>query len=73
MYTALMANDDYEEGVRDGRLTSLERRADNTDLRGDNHERRLVHLERIVFGMLAIVTFTSVWPEIAEFLNAIPK
>jgi hypothetical protein len=71
--TESKSSHDYEEGVRDGRLSALERRVDNHDVRGDTHERRLVHLERIVFGMLAIVTFTSVWPEIAEFMNAIPK
>jgi hypothetical protein len=60
----------YEEGVRDGRIASLERRADITDDRHGNHERRLVYIERIVVGMLAIVAFTSVGPEILEFVNA---
>ena len=63
----------YEEGVRDGRIDALERRADGHDARDENHERRLVYIERIVVGMLAIVAFTSVGPEVMEFVNAMGK
>jgi hypothetical protein len=66
-------NGNYEEGVRDGRLTALERRADQQEIRGDNHERRLVYIERIVVGMLAIVAFTSVIPEVWEFLHVLAQ
>jgi len=61
----------YEEGVRDGRLAALERRMETHDAHMHNHERRLLYLERIVFGMLAIVAFTSVGPEIMDFFNAL--
>jgi hypothetical protein len=63
----------YEEGVRDGRIAALERRADAHDDHYGNHERRLIYIERIVVGMLAIVTFTSVGPEIMGFFNAMAK
>jgi hypothetical protein len=63
----------YEEGLRDGRIAHLEQRADKHDVRGDNHERRLIYIERIVVGMLAIVAFTSVGPEIMGFVNAMAK
>jgi hypothetical protein len=63
-------NGNYEEGVRDGRLKSLERRADVHDDRNDSHERRLQYLERIVYGMMAILAFTSVLPEVMEVLRA---
>jgi hypothetical protein len=66
-------NDDYNKGVVDGRLKALERRADGHDDRGDNHERRLIYIERIVVGMLAIVAFTSVGPEIMGFINAMAQ
>jgi hypothetical protein len=66
-------NDDYNKGVVDGRLKSLERRADGHDDRDDNHERRLIYIERIVVGMLAIVAFTSVGPEIMGFFNAMAQ
>ena len=69
----MVADHDYEEGVRDGRLASLEKRADNHDHNMVNHERRLLYLERIVFGMLAIVAFTSVGPSVMEFFSALPK
>jgi hypothetical protein len=63
-------NGNYEEGVRDGRLSSLERRADIHDATNNSHERRLQYLERIVYGMMAIVAFTSVLPEVMEVLRA---
>jgi len=66
-------NSNYEEGVRDGRIDALERRADGHDARDDNHERRLIYIERIVVGMLAIVAFTSVGPGVMEFFNAMAK
>jgi hypothetical protein len=65
-------NGDYEEGMRDGRLQSLERRVDRHDSVLESHEKRLLYLERIAFGMLAILAFTSVWPKVAHFLNAFP-
>jgi hypothetical protein len=66
-------NGNYEEGVRDGRLSALERRADGHDASRDNHERRLMYIERIVVGMLAIVAFTSVGPQVMGFINAMAK
>ena len=70
-------NGNYEEGVRDGRLDALERRADHMEVlhnsHHSDHERRLVHIERIVVGMLAIVAFTSVGPEVMDFFNAMGK
>lgn len=66
-------SNDYEEGVRDGRLKSLEHRMNAHDTRYVNHERRLIYIERIVFGMLAIIAFTSVGPQFMDFMNAIAK
>jgi hypothetical protein len=63
----------YDAGVQDGRLAALERRSDIHDVKADNHERRLQALERIVAGMLAIVCFTSVIPELLELLGAFAK
>jgi hypothetical protein len=63
-------NGNYEEGVRDGRLSALERRADTHDAKNNSHERRLQYLERIVYGMMAIVAFTSVLPEVMEVMRA---
>ena len=66
-------NGDYDEGLRDGRLAALEQRIDGHDVIRNNHERRLIYLERIVFGMLAIVAFTSVGPEVLEFFDAMAQ
>jgi hypothetical protein len=61
---------EYEEGVRDGRLKSLERRADATDATDASHERRLQYLEKIVYGLAAVAAFTSVLPQLWEFIDA---
>jgi hypothetical protein len=66
-------SEDYDEGVRDGRISHLERRADDHDIRGDNHERRLMYMERIIYGMMAILGFTSVVPELMGFLSALAQ
>ena len=61
---------DYAEGVRDGRLSALERRVDGHDVKSESHERRLAYLERIVLGVFAVLMITGVWPTILEFLGA---
>ena len=57
---------EYEEGLRDGRLVQLERRADLLDQKVDHHEKRLIYLERIAASMLAIIAFTTVMPKLLE-------
>ena len=66
-------NSDYEEGMRDGRLKAMEHRLDSHDRVKDNHERRLVYLERIVWGCFGILFLSSVWPSIEGMLNAVTK
>jgi hypothetical protein len=64
---------DYDEGVRDGRLSTLERRADGHDARDDNHERRLNYLEKIVAGFVAIVFLSTIWPRLEVMVNALSR
>lgn len=59
----------YEEGVQDGRIKSLELRVDALDLIGLSRERRLQYLERISYGLLGIVTFTTVLPGVFDTLS----
>ena len=66
-------NDDYAEGVRDGRLSTLEARADKHDEKIDSHERRLIHIERIIYGMVGILFLSSMLPELRELFNAFTK
>jgi hypothetical protein len=56
----------YEEGVQDGRLKALEHRVDGHDTLGESRERRLQVLERILYGLVGIVTFTTVLPGVID-------
>ena len=72
-------SEEYQRGLRDGRadgiqagrIEALERRADKFDSIKENHERRLVLLERIAWAMAGILTLSSVWPQLGKMLNAI--
>jgi hypothetical protein len=64
-------NPDYEEGVRDTRLKVLEESHSGIAIRMDNHERRLVLVERIIYGMVGVLFLSSIWPKMAIMLDAI--
>lgn len=66
-------NSDYEEGVRDGRISTLESRDKWHTIRGDNHERRLIHIERIIYGMVGILFLSTMWPKFEVLLGAMAK
>jgi hypothetical protein len=64
---------DYEEGLRDGRLKALEHRIALHEIKADNHERRLMYLEKIVAGFVAIVFLSTIWPKLEAMLSAVSK
>ena len=64
---------DYEEGMRDGRLKSLEHRLSQHDAKSDNHERRLVYLERIVWGVFGVMFLSTIWPKLEVMFSAVAK
>lgn len=64
---------DYEEGLRDGRLKSMEHRLDNHDKSRDNHERRLIYLERIVWGVFGVMFLSTLWPKLELMFGAVSK
>ena len=66
-------NEDYEEGKRDGRLDALEHRVNTHDRVRDNHERRLIYLERIVWGIFGVMFLSTMWPKLEVMLNAMAK
>ena len=66
-------NDDYEEGKRDGRLDALEHRVNTHDRVRDNHERRLIYLERIVWGIFGVITISTLWPKIETVFKALSE
>lgn len=62
-------NKTYCDGLREGKLITLERRMDSTDTRIDHHEKRLQILERlawIMFGGLLLLRFL---PEIQGIIS----
>ena len=61
---------DYEEGLRDGRLKALEHRLENSEKVRDNHERRLVYLERIVWGVFGVMFLSTIWPKLEVMFGA---
>ena len=69
----LAHNSDYEEGMRDGRLKAMESRLDKHDVVKDNHERRLIYLERIVWGVFGVMFLSTVWPKLEVMLGAFSK
>ena len=73
MATPAHHNGDYEEGMRDGRLAALERRIDTHDRVRDNHERRLVYLERIVWGVFGVMFLSTIWPRLEVLFSAVAK
>ena len=52
----------YEDGLRDGRLKSLE--TASTD-----HGRRISTLEKAVYGVMAIVVFIEFAPQLKAFFT----
>ena len=60
----------YEEGLRDGRLKALEQRVEKHETVRDNHERRLVYLERIVWGFAGVLFLSTIWPRLETMLEA---
>ena len=52
----------YEEGLRDGKITNLE-------VTVKEHSGRLRAMERIVWGMIAIIGFIEFWPKLKDFLG----
>ena len=59
---------DYEEGLRDGRIAALEKRLDGHDDYHIDHEKRLVLIERIIYGMAGILFLSAVLPKLEVLL-----
>ena len=66
-------NNDYEEGMRDGRLKAIEHRINIQDVKMDNHERRLAYLERIVWGVFGVMFLSTIWPKLEVMFGAIAQ
>ena len=61
---------EYEEGVRDGRLAALENVVyKRHEGKFENHEKRLIYLERIAWGMVGVLFLSTMWPRIETLLH----
>ena len=59
--------------MRDGRLKALEHRMANNEVKSSNHERRLVYLERIVWGVFGVLALSSILPRLEVLFSAVAK
>lgn len=59
----------YEEGVRDGRLNSLEETARRAHERIDRHDQRISAQERITYALLGALALLQIWPAIQGMLT----
>jgi len=59
----------YKEGLRDGRIESLERANEKAHSRLDAHEMRITAQERITYAILGAITLIQVWPAIQGMIG----
>jgi len=59
----------YEDGVREGRLRSMEKEHGRINSITDNHERRLILIERVIYGMAGVLFLSAVWPELRHIVQ----
>lgn len=64
-------NHSYVEGLRDGKISALEKNETVHKERLDNHEKRLVVAERILYGLIGAITLIQlVIPIFGKFIGA---
>ena len=62
-------NEEYEQGLRDGRISSLEETIKNHADKFDSHERRLQVAERILYGLIGAFALVQFLPELKRLLG----
>ena len=61
-------SDEYNEGVRDGRITSLESTLQNQNRRIDDITNSLKTIERIVYGLIGAIALIEIVPALKMML-----
>ena len=64
-----MTDHSYEEGVRDGRISALEKIQIAHDDRFDHHDRRISVLEKLSYAVIGIIAFIQVIPLFTKLLT----
>ena len=63
-----MSTDEYNEGLRDGRIASMESMQSHHSERLDHHEKRLQAAERIIYALIGALLLIESAPLIKAFL-----
>ena len=63
-----MSTDEYNEGLRDGRIASIESMQSHHSARLDHHEKRLQAAERIIYALIGALMLIEAAPFIKGFL-----
>jgi len=63
-----MGDNDYEAGLRDGKIEALEAMQNAQNDRLDHHDGRLHLQERITYGILGAIFFMQFFPAIQGWL-----
>lgn len=64
---------DYDEGLRDGRLRAIEAQQSKHTEKFDDHESRLILIERIIYGMAGVLFLSAIWPKLETVIDAIAR
>lgn len=59
----------YAEGLRDGKITSIEHMQTTQNRRLDGHDHRISNLERVAYIVLGIVLFLEFAPQLKAWLG----
>jgi len=62
-------NEAYKEGVRDGRIQSLEHRMNKSDSRHEAHENRFKYIERLMWMFIGAVGLVQFFPMIERLFK----
>ena len=63
-----MTEQDYDEGRRDGRIEALEKMQANHNRRLEDHSRRIMAQERIVWALVGAIALIELIPAIKSLL-----
>ena len=64
----MVDNKTYEDGVRDGKISSIGRTLDKHTQRLDIHSKRIGQLERISWIILGIIVAIEALPKLRDFI-----
>lgn len=61
-------NNDYEAGLRDGRIEAIEQMQAHQNRRLDDHSDRLRSQERVVYGLIGAIALIEIIPAVKLIL-----